>query len=97
MSYKVEYLPQVVKTLQKLDKYTSRIIVEWIEKNLVGCDDPRKIGKPLSANRVGQWRYRVGDYRIITTIQDDRLIILVITIGHRRDVYKLCSPEELEY
>lgn len=96
MIYKVEYLPQVLKTLQKLDKYTSRIIVEWIEKNLVGCKDPRKTGKPLSANRVGQWRYRVGDYRIITTIQDDRLIILVIAIGHRRDIYKLCSVDESE-
>lgn len=87
MNYSVEYLPQVYKTLEKMDKFTKRIIVEWIEKNLVGCKDPRQHGKPLTANRVGQWRYRVGDYRIIAKIEDERLIILVISIGHRRDIY----------
>ena len=88
MRYHVEYLPQVVKTLEKMDKFTKRIIYEWIDKNLEDCEDPRVHGKPLTANRVGQWRYRVGDYRIIAKIEDDKLIILVITIGHRRDVYK---------
>ena len=87
MKYKVEYLSSVVKTLEKMDKYTKRIILEWIEKNLVDCEDPRVHGKPLTANRVGQWRYRVGDYRIITKIEDNRLVILVIAIGHRRDIY----------
>lgn len=88
MSYQVNYLPQVVKTLEKMDKYTKRIIVEWIEKNLVGCEDPRVHGKPLSSDRAGQWRYRIGDYRIIAKIEDEKLIVLVITIGHRREVYK---------
>lgn len=60
----------------------------WIEKNLVGCPDPRVHGKPLSSNRAGEWRYRVGDYRIIADIKDQELIILVIAIGHRRDVYE---------
>ena len=88
MSYRVEYLPQVVKTLEKMDKYTKRILFEWIDKNLEGCSDPRAHGKPLSANRVGQWRYRVGDYRIIADIQDNKLVILVIAVGHRREIYK---------
>lgn len=87
MKYKVEYLPQVYKTLEKMDKFTKRIIIEWIEKNLVDCENPRQHGKALTADRVGQWRYRVGDYRIIAKIEDDRLVILVITIGHRREVY----------
>lgn len=87
MRYKVEYLPQVVKTLEKMDKFTKRIIVEWIEKNLEDCKDPRIHGKALAANRKGQRRYRVGDYRIIAEIEDEKLIILVITIGHRREVY----------
>ena len=87
MKYKVEYLPQVFKTLEKMDKFTKRIIIEWIEKHLVDCENPRIYGKPLSANRVGQWRYRVGDYRIIAKIEDDNLIILVIAIGHRREIY----------
>lgn len=86
--YKVEYTQSVVKTLEKLDKFVRRILVEWIEKNLVGCINPRQHGKPLSANRNGQWRYRVGDYRIIADIQDNKLVILVIAIGHRKDIYQ---------
>ena len=88
MMYQVEYLPSVYKTLEKMDKFTKRILLEWIEKNLVGCSNPRIHGKPLSQNRAGQWRYRVGDYRIIAQIEDNKLIILVIAIGHRREVYK---------
>lgn len=87
MMYQVEYLPSVYKTLEKMDKFTKRIILEWIEKNLVGCSNPRLHGKALSANRAGQWRYRVGDYRIIAKIEDNKLIILVIAIGHRREIY----------
>ncbi len=87
MMYQVEYLPSVYKTLEKMDKFTKRIILEWIEKNLVGCSNPRLHGKELSANRTGQWRYRVGDYRIIAKIEDNKLIILVIAIGHRREIY----------
>ena len=85
--YKVEYTKTVIKILGKLDSFTRRIILEWIEKNLVGCENPRIHGKPLSANRKGQWRYRVGDYRIIAEIRDNELIILVINIGHRREIY----------
>ena len=88
MSYRVEYLPQVVKTLEKMNKYTKKILVEWIEKNLVGCENPRVHGKPLSANRAGQWRYRVGDYRILCEIKDELIVIIVIAIGHRREIYK---------
>lgn len=88
MKYKVEYLPQVIKTLEKMDKYTRRIIIEWIERNLVECENPRIHGKALSANRSGQWRYRIGDYRVIAKIEDDKLIILVINIGHRREIYE---------
>ena len=88
MKYQVVYLPQVIKTLEKLDKYTKRIIIEWIEKHLVDCEDPRVSGKPLTANRVNQWRYRIGDYRVIVKIEDNRLVILVIAIGHRRDIYQ---------
>ena len=85
--YKVEYTKIAIRVLDKLDPFTRRIIVEWIEKNLVGCENPRIHGKPLSANRKGQWRYRVGDYRIIAEIKDNELIILVINIGHRREIY----------
>lgn len=84
----VEFSKTSIKALEKLDYFTKRIIIEWIEKNLNGCDNPRLFGKPLKANKKGQWRYRVGDYRIIADIRDSKLIILVIAIGHRRDIYK---------
>ena len=86
--YRVSFIESALKSIKKFDKYTQRIILEWIEKNLEGCSDPRIQGKLLTANKKGQWRYRVGDYRIIAEIQNQKLIILFITIGHSRNVYK---------
>ena len=85
--YKVEYAPLAIKQLKKLDKHISALIIGWIEKNLVDCEDPRRYGIGLVANRSGEWRYRIGDYRILADIQDDKLVILIITVGHRREVY----------
>jgi mRNA interferase RelE/StbE len=87
MSYSVETTARFDKEFRKLDRYTQRMIRAWIEKNLVNCDDPRVQGKGLSANRIGQWRYRIGDYRLICLIEDDRLIIIALTIGHRSEIY----------
>ena len=64
------------------------MIKSWIVKNLVGCDDPRAHGKGLTANQTGQWRYRIGDYRLICLIIDNELIILAMTVGHRREIYE---------
>ena len=63
------------------------MIAAWIDKNLEGCDDPRVHGKGLTANRSGQWRYRIGDYRLICMIEDDRLVILALAVGHRSEIY----------
>ncbi len=87
MKYSVEYTPRAVKELKKLDKQTRALIFGWIEKNLVDCENPRQHGKGLTANRSGQWRYRIGDYRLIAEIHDDKVVILVLTVGHRREVY----------
>ena len=87
MGYVVEYTPQAVQELKKLDRHIKALIVSWIEKNLVGCENPYIRGKGLSANRSGQWRYRIGDYRLISEIMDDKIVILIISVGHRRDVY----------
>lgn len=87
MSYSVETTARFDKEFRKLDRYTQRMIRAWIEKNLVNCDDPRAHGKGLSANRSGQWRYRIGDYRLICLTEDDRLIIIALTIGHRSEIY----------
>ena len=87
MTFHVELTESARKELKKLDVYTQKIILLWLNKYLEGCEDPGVHGKPLSANRAGQWRYRIGDYRVIAKIEDDKLIILVIAIGHRRGVY----------
>ena len=87
MKYKVVVTDTAKKQLKKLDKFIAGIIIGWLKKNLEGCSDPRQHGKALTANRSGQWRYRVGDYRIIAEIQDDKIIILILTIGHRREIY----------
>ena len=86
MSYSVETTPRFDKEFKKLDRYTQKMIKSWIVKNLVGCDDPRAHGKGLTANRTGQWRYRIGEYRLICLIIDNELIILAMTVGHRREI-----------
>ena len=88
MRFKVETTARFDKEFKKLDKYTQRMLKAWISKNLVDCENPRLHGKGLTENRSGQWRYRIGDYRLICEIQDDALIILALSVGHRKDVYK---------
>ena len=88
MKYSVETTLRFDKEFKKLDKYTQRMIKSWIEKNLIDCEDPRQHGKCLVANRSGQWRYRIGDYRLLCHIEDSELIILALSIGHRRDIYE---------
>ncbi|MBO6280239.1 MAG: type II toxin-antitoxin system RelE/ParE family toxin [Bacilli bacterium] len=88
MIYTVEFTESAKKDLKKLDTYTQKIILLWLNKNLQGCENPKAHGKLLSANRAGEWRYRIGDYRIIALIENNKLIILVIAIGHRKDIYK---------
>ena len=87
MTYQVVYTRDAVKDLKKLDKYTKRMIKSWIDKNLEGCENPRVHGKGLTANWSGQWRYRIGVYRLICDIKQNELVILALAIGHRRDVY----------
>ena len=85
--YALVYSKEALKDLKKLDNSVSRVIYAWLKKNIDGCSDPRIHGKGLTANRSGQWRYRVGNYRIICKIEDDKVIVLVLTIGHRSVVY----------
>ena len=93
MSYHVETTARFDKDFKKLDKYTQQMIKSWIGKNLQNCENPRTHGRgliapaPLVKNESGQWRYRIGDYRLLCLIQDQELIILALTVGHRRDIY----------
>lgn len=88
MTYEVVTTTRFDKEFAKLDRYTQRMIKAWIEKNLVGCSNPRQHGKGLTTNRSGQWRYRIGDYRLICEIRDNELVILALSVGHRREVYE---------
>lgn len=88
MSYSVETTARFDKEFTKLDRYTQRMIKGWIDKNLIGCENPRQYGRGLTANRSGQWRYRIGDYRLICQIDDGKLVILALSVGHRREVYE---------
>ena len=85
--YRVQTTSRFDREFKKLDRNTQRMIKGWISKNLENSEDPRVHGKGLSSNRRGQWRYRIGDYRLICVINDEELVILALTVGHRRDVY----------
>ena len=75
MRYHIEFTKFAKKQLKKLDIYTQKIILLWLKKNIEGTTDPRLHGKPLSANRIGEWRYRIGDYRIICKMSSKMFFI----------------------
>ncbi len=87
MTYQIVTTNKFDKSFKKLDRQTQKIIKAWIEKNLLECENPRLHGKALSANRSGQWRYRVGDYRILAEIQDDEVVLILVDVGHRSKIY----------
>ena len=88
MKYKILFDRNADKQLKKIDKTQQRIIVNWITKNLENTNDLRVFGKDLKGNLKDCWRYRIGDYRIIAEINDDEVKILIIEIGHRKDIYR---------
>lgn len=89
MVWIIEYADSALKKLKKLDRPIARAIFEYMDKRVVTADDPRSLGKKLVGPRYGiYWRYRVGDTRIICNIKDEKLVILVIEVGHRKDIYR---------
>ena len=87
--YQVKFSENALREMRKLDKPTARVIKNWVVKNLVDTIDPRLHGKPLTGNLKGIWRYRVGDYRLFAEIQDGKVLILILTVRHRKDLYML--------
>ena len=85
--YDLIYDKEYLKSLKKLDIQAQKIISNWVENNLLNCEEPRFSGKPLTGNFKGVWRYRIGSYRLLAKIDDDKLIIFAIDVGHRRDIY----------
>jgi mRNA interferase RelE/StbE len=89
MAWKVELDPAAEKALDKLDPQVARRILAFLHGRVAPLDDPRSIGDALKGSRLGEfWKYRVGDYRIIASIEDGALRILVVHIGNRREVYR---------
>lgn len=87
MTWKIEFDSDVEKDLRKLGHTAQKRILNFLKEKIMPSDDPRFSGKPLSGELTGLWRYRVGDYRIIAKIEDNNFIILVVHIGHRKNVY----------
>lgn len=86
--YNVKFSEKALKELAKLDKPISRLIINWVIKNLEYTDNPRQHGKALTGNLKGIWRYRVGDYRLFAEINDDEIFIFIFEIAHRSKIYK---------
>ncbi|MDL2325326.1 type II toxin-antitoxin system RelE/ParE family toxin [Ruminococcaceae bacterium OttesenSCG-928-A16] len=86
-SYHVLFSSKARKMFKKLDKPVQQLVDGWLRKNLEGCTNPRAHGKALTGNHQNEWRYRVGDYRILVNIQDENILILVLEIGHRKEIY----------
>lgn len=87
-TYRVELTARARKQLMKMDRFDAKILATWIKNNLDGCADPRAFGKGLTANHSGEWRYRVGSYRILALIRDDVVTIEVFAIGRRDKIYR---------
>ena len=88
MTWTVEFDDTATKELRKLDKQAQREILRYFRERIATDEDPRRFGKPLSRELAGLWRYRLRNYRMICHIEDDKLIVLVLRVGHRKDVYE---------
>ena len=89
MAWQIKFDDASKKDLAKLDKQIAKRITEFLRERVAVLDDPRSIGEALKGSKLGEfWKYRVGDYRIISTIEDGALRILVVRIGNRKEVYR---------
>ena len=86
--WSMEFNPKVIKELKKLDKQAQIKIINYLEFILDNCDDPRMLGKPLKSGAKNIWRYRAGNYRILCELQDAKMIILVVAVGDRKEIYE---------
>ena len=88
MAWTIEYTDVARTQLRKLDKAASRRILDYMDQRIASLEDARSLGKALRGPLGEFWRYRVGDYRIICDLQDEKLRVLVVRIGNRKDVYR---------
>ncbi len=89
MAWTIELADTALRQLEKLDRLAAQRILKFLHGRIAPLENPRSIGEALHGERLGEfWKYRIGDYRLITRIEDDRLVVLVLRVGHRRDVYR---------
>ncbi len=89
LTWTVAISPLAARQLARLDRIVSRRIQKFIRERLAITNDPRQYGRALQGQLQGLWRYRVGDYRLICQIQDEKCVVLVLTAGHRSEAYKM--------
>lgn len=88
LTYKIEWSADAAKQLRKLDKKAQRDIIAYLKNKVLGAKNPCDLGKPLRYDKFGLWRYRLADTRIICQIREDEMLILVLFVGHRKNVYQ---------
>lgn len=87
MTWTVEFVDAAAKELRKLDRQIQQEILRYFRKRIATDNNPRRFGKPLTRNLAKLWRYRVRDYRMVCSIEDQKLVVLVLRVGHRKDIY----------
>ena len=87
MPWRVEFDRDAARDLRKLGAQAQRQILRYLRERIATSEDPRRFGHALTRDLKGLWRYRVGDFRIVASMEDDRFVVLVVTVGHRREVY----------
>ena len=88
LTWTVEFDDAAAKELRKLDRQAQQDILSYLREHISTAEDPRRFGRALRGDLVGLWRYRVRDYRMICSIEDDKLVVLILRVGHRKNVYK---------
>ncbi len=88
MAWTIEYRPMARRQLKKLDRNAQLEILDYLDARIASAKTPRAFGKPLRHEQFGLWRYRVGNYRIICELQERKLVVLVVAIGHRKNIYE---------
>lgn len=85
--WQIEWIDEARKELRCLGHAEQKRILAYLRERIATTEDPRRFGKALSGDKKGLWRYRIGDHRLVCNIEDDRFIVLVLTVGHRKEVY----------
>ena len=88
MAWTIEFDPRTERDLKKIGKQEARRVRDFLRDRVATLDNPRRLGKPLKGQLAELWRYRIGDIRVVCELRDDTLVILVVRVGHRKQVYR---------